>query len=202
MDIAQKTLQLKNDFDEVYEAGKKSQYDEFWDNYQSHGERKDYNYAFQSTCWTDETYNPKYPIIANSITNMFVSNKNITDTKVPIDIRGCTLNNTFAYSGLVTIREIIVDETTKISSAPSGFTGVYNLVNIKFTGVWACGDMPDFTYSHYLSKESIESIINVLSTETAGFTVTLSKRAKETAFTEEEWNMLIAEKPKWTFSLV
>lgn len=189
-------------FEEGFEAGKKSQYDDFWDNYQNNGEIKSYNYAFQSPCWTDETYNPKYPIVANSATNMFVSNPNITDTKVPIDLRGCFINNTFSYSGLVTIREIIVDEKTTINSTPNGFNGLYNLVNIKFTGVWSCGNIPEFAYSHYLSKDSITSIVNVLSPTVTGFTVTLSKRAKEAAFTADEWAALIATKSNWTFSLV
>lgn len=205
MNIAEKTLQLKQDFDDVYEAGKelgkKSQYDEFWDAYQNNGERKNYNYAFQSLCWTDETYNPKYPIVASSATNIFVSNTNITDTKVPIDLRGCRINNTFSYSGLVTIREIIVDESTRISEPPNGFSGLYNLVNIKFTGIWSCGNIPEFAYSHYLSKESITSIVNALCPNASGYTVTFSKRAKEAAFTENEWSALIATKPNWTFSL-
>lgn len=178
-----------NDFadkiDDVYEAGKTSEYDRFWDNYQSNGERKGYNYAFQSLCWTDETYNPKYPIIASSATNLYVNNKNITDTKVTIDLRGGFINNTFSYSGLKTIQEIKVDKTTThgkdTTGATNGFNGIYDLVEVTFTGEWTCGDL-NIGYSHYLSKASIISIFNVLSGSVEGLTLTISRKAVNNAF--------------------
>jgi hypothetical protein len=57
-------------------------------------------------------------------------------------------------------------------------------------------------WSPKLSKASIESIINALSSTTSGLTVTISKTAKEAVFTTEEWATLIATKPNWTISLV
>ena len=44
----------------VYDAGKKSQYDEFWDSYQENGTCTNYNYAFYGRGWTNKTFNPKY----------------------------------------------------------------------------------------------------------------------------------------------
>ncbi|MBE7020467.1 MAG: hypothetical protein E7411_03415 [Ruminococcaceae bacterium] len=74
MDIAEKTLQLKQDFDDVYEAGKKSQYDFFWDNYQDYGNRGDYSHAFTSEYWNNDTLLPKYDIIVNgSADRMFMN---------------------------------------------------------------------------------------------------------------------------------
>ena len=62
-----------------------------------------------------------------------------------------------------------------------------------------------------LSKKSIENIINALSEETSGLTVTLSKTAVNKAFetsegandgsTSEEWSALEATKTNWTISL-
>lgn len=55
-----------------------------------------------------------------------------------------------------------------------------------------------------LSKASITSIINGLSADTSGNTVTLSKTAVNNAFggTEsDEWLALVATKPNWTISL-
>jgi hypothetical protein len=57
-------------------------------------------------------------------------------------------------------------------------------------------------WSPKLSKASIESIINALSSTTSGLTVTISKTAKEAAFTSAEWSALIATKSNWTISLV
>lgn len=74
MNIAEKTLQLKQDFDDVYEAGKKSQYDFFWDNYQDYGKRGDYSHAFTSMYWNNDTILPKYDIIVNgSADRMFMN---------------------------------------------------------------------------------------------------------------------------------
>lgn len=63
-----------------------------------------------------------------------------------------------------------------------------------------------------LSKPSITSIINCLSTTTSGLTVTLSKTAVNNAFetsegvadgsTSQEWLNLVATKTNWTISLV
>ena len=62
MDIAERTLQLKTDFDNVYEAGKKSQYDAFWDVYQENGNRIDYQYAFAYKGWKKDAFKPRYDI--------------------------------------------------------------------------------------------------------------------------------------------
>lgn len=53
-----------------------------------------------------------------------------------------------------------------------------------------------------LTKASITSVINALSTSTTGKTVTINKAAKEAAFTADEWAELIATKTNWTISLV
>lgn len=71
---------------EAYDKAK-SVYDDFWDNYQDNGNRTDYFGAFSGEGWTDETYNPKYPINATNRTRLFACSK-ITDTKVPIIFAG------------------------------------------------------------------------------------------------------------------
>lgn len=53
-----------------------------------------------------------------------------------------------------------------------------------------------------LSKESIISIINALSENVTGQTLTLKKSAKEAAFTSDEWNELISPKENWTIALI
>ena len=37
MNITEKVLRQKQDFDDVYEAGKKAEYDAFWDAFQDNG---------------------------------------------------------------------------------------------------------------------------------------------------------------------
>ena len=49
--------------DEVYDAGKKSQYDEFWDSFQQNGKRTLYDTAFCGSGFNETTFKPKYDII-------------------------------------------------------------------------------------------------------------------------------------------
>ena len=66
MDIAERALQLKSDIDSVYDAGKKSENDRFWEEFQQGGERKDYNNAFRN--WGSEYLRPKYKVkVANRL---------------------------------------------------------------------------------------------------------------------------------------
>ena len=62
MDIAEKVLRQKQDFDDVYKAGKKAEYDAFWDMIQDYGNRTNYNTAFAR--WNCEYVRPKYKVIA------------------------------------------------------------------------------------------------------------------------------------------
>ena len=86
MTIAEQVTRLKQDFDEVYEAGKaaggggdtdaayqqgvtdgkQAEYDRFWGAYQQNGNRTDYQNCFSGEGWTDETFKPKYDIISTN----------------------------------------------------------------------------------------------------------------------------------------
>lgn len=72
MTTAEKALRLKQDLDEVFDAGYekgKSEgggdgfYDTFWDETQANGTRTNYQYAFHGKGWTDNNFKPKYPIV-------------------------------------------------------------------------------------------------------------------------------------------
>lgn len=72
MNIAEKTLQLKQDFDDVYEAGKNVGQGDLWDNIQDYGNRTHYNSAFSR--WNSEYIRPRYKVVAkdaNGIASMF-----------------------------------------------------------------------------------------------------------------------------------
>ena len=53
MDISERTLQLKTDIDEVYEAGKKAEHNEFWNSINTQGD-----YCFAGTAWNKNTFKP------------------------------------------------------------------------------------------------------------------------------------------------
>ncbi len=81
MDVTEKALQLKQDFDDVkaagyikgeeighsqgYVNGRQDEQDRFWNEFQENGKREYYPYAFSG--WTDDIYNPKHPVIVGAI---------------------------------------------------------------------------------------------------------------------------------------
>ena len=68
MNIAEKILQAADNTPKVFEAGKKAEYDAFWDTYQTNGERSNYGYAFAYYGWTEDSFKPKYDMLTvNSI---------------------------------------------------------------------------------------------------------------------------------------
>lgn len=62
MSIADKLLQAKQDLDDAYESGQKSEYDRFWDEFQDNGKKTRYSYAFSGSGWTNDNLTPKYQI--------------------------------------------------------------------------------------------------------------------------------------------
>ena len=60
MDIAEKTLELKRDFDEVYAAGMSAEQRRFFKSYQRSGNRADCNDMFAE--WTTDIFTPLYDI--------------------------------------------------------------------------------------------------------------------------------------------
>lgn len=152
----------QNGYDEGNSEGLQEAYYEFWDKFQEGGNRRYYRWCFysqSSNAWTDDTYNPVYPIIAigdYAGDSMFQSAQ-ITDTKVDIEI-GTNASYTFisCYS-LKTIRKLIVSENTTFYR---WFDGCGALENVTFEGVIA-NDI-SFRDSIKLSMASVDSIIEHL----------------------------------------
>ena len=69
----------------VYEAGKKAQYDEFWDRLQNNGNPRSYNSAFSGIAWNKDTFKPKYTIIPDTTTNSALGMFRFFNASMPID---------------------------------------------------------------------------------------------------------------------
>ncbi|MEE0946140.1 MAG: hypothetical protein U0M42_04840 [Acutalibacteraceae bacterium] len=141
-----------------YQKGMEAEIIREWNVRQSDGYRINYLYAFAGTCWYDSIYNPIYTINASENASFMFCYSRITDTKVPIDLRN-SVNNTgsaFDNSKLVTIRKLIVSETTPGLK----FNNVQNLENLTVEGV--IGNGWTFTGCNKLSVDSMISIINAL----------------------------------------
>lgn len=233
MSIAEKLQTIAENEQKVFEAGKKSEYDSFWDNYQDFGKRANYEFAFAGKGWTDKNFKPKYDIVLNGPytgTQMFTGSlitdlrKILEERNITLDISGnknigqfiqnsmiisvptLDLSNAsgvtgyaFATPNLKSIEKLISSEFTNWQD--STFNGATALETVIFDGVVAKNNL-NLQWSTKLDKDSLTSIINALSMTTSGLTVTLSKTAVNTAFTDTEWATLIATKPNWTINLV
>ena len=215
---------------EAYEKGKQAEYDAFWDSYQQNGNRKDYQYgAFGGLGWDDVTYKPKYPITATHVYSMYTGCRmtritNVDFSNAPVFTNVFQVAQSLLYidnielpkaSGMLsafngcirlqTIGRLFVNENMTYTST---FANCSALENITFDGV--IGNDINFQRSTKLTRASIENIINHLSDNGSGKTLTLSEAAVDKAFETEdlfgsetdEWATLYSSKPNWQITLV
>ncbi|MBQ7036139.1 MAG: hypothetical protein IJN74_01455 [Clostridia bacterium] len=121
MTPSEKLTQIAENVPKVYEAGKKSEYDAFWDSYQQNGNRKHYGVAFGGKGWNEHTLKPKYDIKPTSAYMMFYqleAGANIDLVKIEeecgitFDFSECTDFQYLAYTSGV-LRFGIIDTRAK-----------------------------------------------------------------------------------------
>lgn len=223
MSIAEKLTTIAENVQRVYDAGFENGvekgkeeaagenadfYDQFWDVYQDNGTRTDYQNAFSYGGWRNAAFKPKYPLtnITNAL-SMFARCR-LTRITVPLDLSKCT-NCSFMFNNAMSLQKIT--SITFSSSSVNGsnmFASCGSLVDITVNGVIpfdiVFGGCP-------LSKDSILSVFNALSTDATGKTCTFKKSAVNSAFetsegandgsTSDEWTALVATKTNWTIAL-
>lgn len=228
-------------YDKGYADGKQAEYDAFWDAFQDNGKRTNYHYAFRY--WDENILRPKYDIKpVGSCPSIFRDVKGITDFEqwqkdcgIVVDFSQVTHisdgfgTSSFERFGVLNFSKVAnMDWCFNGSKArtiekiicPTGGSPVYtgafnnatNLEEIRLQGVIRSNGL-DFKSSTKLSADSITSIINALSDETSGLTLTLSETAVDAACAEMElsestnhtnsswWAWLISTKSNWTISL-
>lgn len=206
MSITEKLTIIAENEQKVYNAGKKSQYDEFWDSFQDNGNRTNYNSAFRGTNprvnggWNDTTFKPKYPMCPTNSGSMFYYS-NITNIEnTAIDFSNST-NFSYMFQGSPVIYIGVMDVTSCTELDHTFFGGFYikrirkmivnennvfaytfrscsRLSEIEFEGV--IGNDIAFGDSP-LTLESARSIINALydySGTSTTHTLTLSTKTK------------------------
>ena len=210
--------------DEVYEAGKKSQYDEFWDNFQDYGKRTIYVRTFGYN-WNDVNFKPKYDMIVTGSLQYAFAYSDITDiaarleecnvkfdttkatsfsemiivskvTRLPeLNTYGVTgFARAFVGANLVTIDKLILKEDGS-QTFNNTFQGDSKLENIEIEG--KIGNDISFSNSSKLTYESLMSIISALkdySGTTTTRTLTLHATAKAKL---SESDMAIARQKGW-----
>ena len=142
--------QMESGINEVYEAGKKTEYDAFWDSFQSYGERRGYEQGFYFNCvytsykipvWTDENFKPKYDIKPKgSIEKIFI-NCAITDFKGILEKQGVVFDTS---------------EATCVTSAFESCGQLTRLPVLNFSGV---GVKMSAVFQFCYKLESIDKLI-------------------------------------------
>lgn len=226
---------------EAYEQGKRAVYDERWDSIQSNGDRYIYDMFYAGRSWNDDTFEPKHDMQPTSASYMFArsgitdlkgilerlgrtldfsrnttftyifQNSAITNIGIIDTRKSTTMEYTFNNaSSLVSVDKVILKDDGSQKFGSLSFANCDDLVEIRIEGVIG---QKGFSVSacKKLSKASITSIVNALSSTTSGLSITISKTAVNNAFetaegladgsTSEEWLNLIATKPNWTISL-
>ena len=200
-------------YDEGYVAGKKDEYDAFWDTYQDNGARTSYTCAFYGSGWRNANYKPKYPFIGlTTAASMYVGSRMTTIT-TPLDLSGCT-DCSYMFSQCTSLRTITsINFGEKITNANNMFASCKALTTIStIEGTIATnivlGSCP-------LDKETIKRLYKALSANASGKKITLKKTAVDAAFetsegandggTSPEWLDMVdrdtGEKRNWEFIL-
>ena len=104
MSIAEKLTTIVENEQKVYESGKQAAWSDFWDAIQNKGQRTDYNYAFQKTGFTTESFKPKYDLCPTKGYYMFFD-CGITDDPIE-EISEKALGVKFDTSQCVDIRAL------------------------------------------------------------------------------------------------
>ena len=156
MSIAEKLTIIAENEQKVYEAGKQSQYDLFWDTYQENGKRTNCTHMFAGRGWRPEMIKPKYDIKPTDAYMMFYHNYNPFDLvellkDIVLDFSNCTnlqyafgassisrlgvidcskatqMHTAFSTSTIITIEELISSATTPFHT--NTFNGATGLIN-------------------------------------------------------------------------
>lgn len=229
MTVAEKLTKIAENVPKVYEAGKKAEWNAFWDEFQNYGTRTKYEYGFAGNGWNNNSLKPKYKTIkpTTALYMFTTSAANIDLTEVmDLDMSNCTeADRIFASSlftrigvvnlsrttnvnyifnnckELITIDKLIVkDDGTQVFNNP--FYNCSKLENIQFEGV--VGNSINFTQSKSLSADSIDSIFSHLG-GTASATLTLPSTARDIYDTKNgsgALDALIAARPSnWTITI-
>lgn len=140
MSIAEKLTQIAENEQKVFDAGKKAEYDHFWDTFQLEGKRVDYQYGFGSVGWNDKTFKPKYDIILGvGVTGSYtfwccgVSNlKEALDKRgVKLDTSKCKYMHSFLRGArCVEVPTIDLSECSNSTGTASCFSSTY-LITIE-----------------------------------------------------------------------
>ena len=118
---------------------------------------------------------------STNVMNLFSSNTVLTRVGTIDTRKAPNINATFQYcSALHTIEKLILKDDGTTAFNIETFRNCSALINLTIEGVIGLANY-NMQWSTQLSADSIDSVINALSSTTSGLTVTLSKTAVDAA---------------------
>ena len=187
----------EGDASEAFEAGKKAEYDAFWDAFQQNGKRTSYAYGFTGIGWTDENFKPKYDIRPTNAIYVFRESM-VKNMKQCLESCGVSLDLSSAkncdrlFYGMERLTILPKINISSAESCPYIFANCYALTTIEelrigekttfasSTSFVKCNALTNLTMTGVLatnglnladckklSHESLMSVLNVLQDKTA-----------------------------------
>jgi hypothetical protein len=139
MAIADKLTVIADNMPKVFEAGRKAEWNKFWDDFQDFGNRTAYNNGFQNA-WTDDIFQPKYDIRPTTASYMFAGTRiaNLKECleKGGVDGKGVTLDTSnstsldYMFSNAANLTHCPVISGVKESYFTSTFYNCKKLISI------------------------------------------------------------------------
>ena len=188
MTIADKILRAKEDYDEVFEAGKKAEYDEVWDDSKT---ETDYVCRFAGRYWSDLTFKPKYDLKLQYNCQRCFTNTRITDLKKCIDDAGVTFSTKYMTTGqllfyyslqLTRVPTLDLSDCTASEYTTEGiFQQCLELVDIEKIII---SEGTKFKYSNsFLNCHSLENLVIEGTLGTTGLNLQWSTKLSQASIT-------------------
>lgn len=130
-----------NKLTEIFNTGKKSAYDEFWDAYQDNGNRLDYGRAFSGPGWNNTTFKPKYDIVIDG---------NATSSEIFLFDR-CKINGS--------LKQILASQGVKLKFQNLG--GIGRMTRLFYNNL-GLTELPTIDFSTATIREQYPSDLNNL----------------------------------------
>ncbi len=164
MSIAEQLTTIAENVPKVYEAGKKSEYDKFWDAFQNNGNKTNYYVAFYGPSWNNDNFKPKYLIKPSSLNSAFAScgiSGDLTGL-CELDTSNCT-NFSSAFNGCTGITRVGVIDCRKASGNVQPFKGCTALETIdkiilKSDGTHGLTTLTDCTSLMNITIEGVQGV--------------------------------------------
>jgi hypothetical protein len=164
MSIAEKLTTIAENQQSVYDAGKQSEYDRFWDTYQQNGNQINYEKVFAGYPWTKEIFRPKYNMRPRVANDMFYYHnfdgtpydlvEHLESLGVTLDFSNCAwLSGAFTYAGFSRVGVIDTRASTSVSSM---FTNSPHLITIDKLILKDDGSQ---TFTAFTNTSKLENII-------------------------------------------